>query len=360
MLAGRQKISLKQALLIYITLFFSPSIRFMPSYTAVIAKQCGYLSPIVPFIILVPLIILLNKVFMKHKDKSLIDIYYHSLGKTAGKALLFLYVLWMLLITALYTRYYSERLVTTVFTQTKIDIFILVMMVTIAYVLKSGFVVIARMNEIIFPLISMIFFILAIFMMPNFKINNITPISYLDIIPIVRAGFGISFLWGYLIYILFLSDIINDKENLMRQGMYTLTYLTISSSILVAFVIGIIGYSITAKIPLPFMDAVKIVSFFDIVAKIESVVVIIWILADFILISTFSYIILHLLKSIFNLEDERHFINIFLIILYFLAMLITSSKIELEAFSYTIGIAGNVLLNIIIPYIVLAIALFKK
>lgn len=360
MLADRQKISLRQTLFIYTTIFFSPSIRFMPSYTAVIAKQCGYLAPIVPFFILFSIIVLLNRVFMKHKNKSLIDIYYLSLGKTAGKALLFLYALWIFFITALYIRYYGERLVTTIFTQTKIDIFILIMMAIIALVLRSGFIVIARMNEIICPIISIIFYILAIFMMPNFKINNVTPISYLDIIPILKAGFGITFLWGYLIYILFLSDIVNDKENLMPQGMYALSYLTISSSILIVIVIGIIGYSITAKIPLPFMDAVKIVSLFDIVAKIESIVVIIWILADFILISTFSYIVLHLLKSIFNLKNETPIINILLIILYFLSILITTSKIELEAFSYTLGIFVNILFDIIIPFIVLVIALMKK
>jgi len=360
MLASRGKISLKQALFIYITIFFSPSIRFMPSYTAIIAKQSGYLSPIVPFFILLPIIILLHKAFMKHKDKSLIDIYYFSLGKATGKALLFLYALWILLITALYTRYYGERIVTTVFTQTKINIFILIMMTMIAFILRSGYTVIARMNEIICPLISIIFFILAIFMMPNFKINNITPISYLDIIPIMKAGFGISFLWGYILYIFLLSDIINDKENLMHHGIYVLFYLTLSSAVLIVIIIGTLGYSITAKIPLPFMDAVKIISLFDVVAKIESIVVIIWILSDFILISTFFYIVLHLLKSIFDLKEEKFIINILLVILYFLSMLITTSKIELEAFSYTIGISGNALFAIIIPFIVLIIAIVKK
>jgi len=360
MLSDRQKISIKQALFIYISIFFSPSIRFMPSFTAIIAKESAYLCPLVPFFVLLPIIILMHKAFVKYKDKSLIDIYYLSLGKTTGKALLLLYALWILFITALYTRYYSERLVATIFTQTKIDIFILIMLAMIAYILKSGFVVIARMNEVICIIVNIIFFILAIFMVPNFKIINVTPTSYLDIIPILKAGFGISFLWGYILYIFFLSDIINDKEKLFPYGLYAVSYLSISSLIMIVLVVGTIGYSITAKIPFPFMDAVKLVSLFDIVAKIESIVVIIWILADFVLIATFAYIVLHLLKSIFNLKDGKPIINLLLILLYFLSMLITTSKIELEAFSYTLGVAVNIIFNIFIPIIVLFIALIKR
>ena len=360
MLSDRQKISIKQALFIYISIFFSPSIRFMPSFTAINAKESAYLCPLVPFFVLLPIIILMHKAFVKYKDKSLIDIYFLSLGKTTGKALLLLYALWILFITALYTRYYSERLVATIFTQTKIDIFILIMLAMIAYILKSGFVVIARMNEVICIIVNIIFFILAIFMVPNFKIINVTPTSYLDIIPILKAGFGISFLWGYILYIFFLSDIINDKEKLFPYGLYAVSYLSISSLIMIVLVVGTIGYSITAKIPFPFMDAVKLVSLFDIVAKIESIVVIIWILADFVLIATFSYIVLHLLKSIFGMKDEKPIINLLLIFLYFISMLITTSKIELEAFSYTLGITFNIILNIFMPIIVLVIALIRR
>ncbi|MDD4835213.1 MAG: GerAB/ArcD/ProY family transporter [Lutispora sp.] len=158
MLADKDKISLRQALLVYLILLFSSAVRFIPAYSANIAKQAAYLAPVVSFFAIYPIIFLIYKVFDKYKETSMINIVYLVIGKTAGKILLALYAFWILLLTALFARYYAERLVTSTFVTTKINVFIIVILVIVAISLKKGFVTIARMNEIIFPLVSIAFF----------------------------------------------------------------------------------------------------------------------------------------------------------------------------------------------------------
>jgi len=145
-------------MLVYLIILFSPAVRFIPAYSAHIAKQAAYLAPVVSFLTVYPIMFLIYKVFVKYKETSMINIIYLIIGKTAGKILLALYALWILVLTALFARYYAERLVTSTFVTTKINVFIIVILVIVAISLKKGFITIARMNEIIFPLVNIAFF----------------------------------------------------------------------------------------------------------------------------------------------------------------------------------------------------------
>lgn len=357
---NRGKISLRQTLLLYLTLIFSPSIRFVPTYTAYIAKQASYLMPIAAFLSLIIMFLLLDKTIKKYGDKPITDIINLVIGKTAGKALLIMYALWILLMTALLTRYYGERLVTSIFPDTNINLFIAVMLIIVLIALRSGIITLARMNEIINPIIGIVFFLLILFLLPQIRIRNLVPISYIDIMPVLKSSLGTISLWGYIFYFFLISDEISNKKKLMRLGLYSSLYITFYTIVLLVAVIGSLGTSVTEKSPLSFMSAVKLISVFDILEKIESLVVIVWVLADFVLITTLSHIILKLIKKIFDLKDEKPLINIFILLLYFLALFITVKKFDLERFSSTVANIGDIVFTLIIPPIILLMGLMKK
>lgn len=360
MLANKDKISLRQTLLLYLTLMFSPSIRFVPTYTAHIAKQASFLMPIIALFSLYIMFLLLDKIIKKYNDKPMTTIIILIIGKTAGKILLTAYALWILIMTALFTRYYAERLVTSVFANTNVSIFIAVMLMIVLIALKSGLTALARMNEIINPIIGIVFFLLVIFLLPQVKLRNLMPVSSIDILPVLKSSPGTISLWGYIFFIFLISDEINNKEKLMKQSLYASLYLTFYTIVLLIVVIGSLGPSVTEKSPLPFMSAVKLISVFDILEKIESFAVIVWVLSDFVLIATLSYIALRLMGTIFNLKDEKPLINIFILILYFLALFITVRKFDLERFSSVVANTGDIIFTLIIPPIVLLIGLMKK
>ncbi|HCJ56609.1 MAG TPA: hypothetical protein DHV55_04025 [Clostridiaceae bacterium] len=360
MLENKGKISLRQTLLLYLTLIFSPSIRFVSTYTAHIAKQASYLMPIIALFSLYIMFLLLDKTIKKYNDKPMTTIITLIIGKTAGKILLTVYALWILIMTALFTRYYAERLVTSIFSDTNISIFIAIMLIIVLITLKSGLTILARMNEIINPIIGIVFFLLVIFLLPQVKLKNLMPISYIDILPVLKSSPGTISLWGYIFFIFLISDEISHKENLMKQSLYASLYLAFYTIVLLIVVIGSLGSSVTEKSPLPFMSAVKLISVFDILEKIESFAVIVWVLSDFVLIATLSYITLRLIGTIFNLKDEKPLLNIFILVLYLLALLITVRKFDLERFSYTVANIGDIALTLIIPPIILLIGLMKK
>lgn len=359
MTADKERISMKQAIFLFLTITFSPAIRLIPAFGASEAKQAAWLAPLVSCIALALLVILLQRM-VKNKSGSFMEIIYDVAGTVMGKILIMLYLIWVTILLAMYVRYYAERIVSTIFPDTSISVFIIAMLVFVAYVLHDGIVSIARMNEIIFPVIVVIFFILGLFILPKVEVDNLLPVSSLDILPVLKASTGLTAIWVYLLFLFFIGDKIKHKEKTKKAGIQAAVFLLIANFVLLAMTIGTLGYSVAERLPLPFMITVKQISVFEILQKIESVVVTLWIASDFIIITVFAYIALQMMKSLFKLSETKPLINIYLVLIYFLTLYLAKSIFELEDFSRIVAIPVNILLGFIMPFIIFAVAKVRR
>ncbi|AKL96012.1 spore germination protein KB [Clostridium aceticum] len=360
MLAGREQISIRQAMFLFLTITFSPAIRLIATYTSQVAKEASWLSPLVSLMIFIPVVLMMQSVYKNYKDISYMEVMNHILGRIMGKIVLVIYMLWTTAIIALYTRYYSERIVSSIFPNVNMSIFIIVMILLVALVLRTGITVIARMNEIILPIIVFIFFALILFTFPSIDVKNLMPVSSDSIWPIAKASMSINAILSYFFIVFFISDKISSKENIKKVGIQTIIFLTITNTILIVSTVGSLGYSITQRIPLPFLIVVKQISLFDILQKLEPVVVVMWISSDFVIIVVFTYIVLQMIKSLFNLSDTKPLINIFLIFIYIFSLYICNSRFELEQFSAKVFTPVNVVLFIILPFLIFAVGKIRK
>lgn len=360
MLADRNKFSIRQAMLLFITMSFSPVVRLVPGYSAQAAKQVGWLTPIPALIVFGLFIWILQKTFQKHNNASYSDIIYKVLGKPVGKLVILIYFLWITCIVSLYIRYYGERLVRSIYPNINMSIFIVVMLLMISYFLRDDFSIIARMNEVLLPFIVIIFGILTLLLFPDVEVTNLTPFCYKDIIPIMKGSLGVMAVWCYIFVILFLGDKINNKEQIQSSGWRTLGLSFISALMLNLTDIGSLGYSVVQRLPLPFFVATKQISLFNTLEKIESFAVAVWIASDFIIITVLVYVAMHLFQSLFNLKDSKPFINIFLVLSYIFTLYISNGKFELEAFSAQLFTPINCILFIALPMLIFLIGKIRK
>ncbi|MGE5679144.1 MAG: GerAB/ArcD/ProY family transporter, partial [Pseudomonadota bacterium] len=270
------------------------------------------------------------------------------------------YMLWAIWLSALYTRYYAERLTSSIYTTVSNNIIILFTLIPIAYMLRSGFTVIARMSEVLLPFIGGMLVLLSVFLLPSIRTDNVLPVSISDVIPMFKASLSTTSILAYLFLLFFLSDKIVNMKSLKTFG-YIATYINISSVVLVNFItIGVLGYSVTQRAPLPVLITVKQVSLLDTIENIEAIIIAIWIFADFTLISTMLVVALNLLKSLFRLSDTKPLINILVILVYFLSLGISSDKFELEEFSNVLLIPINITLGYVFPLILFLTNVVKQ
>ncbi len=357
MKASKDKISVKQLLFVFTVIVSSPATRFLPKYAAAKAAQAGWVSPIVSVIPFIGLILIIDSLMKKYEGQSMSGVIENIMGKYLGKLVLVIYLLWAILLAALFTRYYVERLTSSIYPNINNNVLILLTLIPIAYILRSGFTVIARMCEILLPAML---FMMAIFLLARIRPDNVTPVYFNDIIPIVKASFGSTAILSYLFLLFFIGDRVVNMKSFRFFG-YVATYINISSLMLVIFIaIGVLGNSVVQRAPMPVLVTVKQVSLMDTIENIEAIIIAIWIFADFALISSLFVVPLNLVKSIFKLSDAKPLINIYAILLYFLAMGLSSNKFELEEFSNYLIVPLNITLGYGFPLILFVLSKLKR
>lgn len=360
MKTAKDKISVRQLFFVFTIIVSSPTTRYLPKYSATKAEQAGWLSPIVSALPFIMLILIIDYLLNKFEGQSMSEIINSVLGKYLGKLIEVLYLLWALLLTAMYLRYYAERLTNTIYSNINNEVLILLTLIPIAYMLRSGFTVIARMSEILLPFIGTALVILSVFLLPKVRADNLLPVYFNDIVPIIKGSISTTAILAYVFLMFFLSDKVVNLKSLRKFG-YITTFVNIISIAAVTFiVIGVLGSSTVKRSPLPVLVSVKQISILDTIENIDAIVIAMWIFADFTLVSAMLVITLNLIKSVFKLSYTNPLINMLSILIYFLSMGISISRFELEAFSNSALTWINLVMGYGFPFVLFVLSMFKK
>lgn len=360
MLADSKKISMRQVVYLFLIIVFSPAVRLIPSYGAARAEQAGWLSPIPAMALFALLVLVWHSICKKPSNESLMDIYCSITGKIPGIILSAIHFAWLTLLTALYVRYSSIRLVVSIYPNVSLNIFSISLLAVISYTLRFGLPTLARLGETVHPIIAGAFVILFLMVLPKMKYEFLLPITTRSIFPVLKGSAAMLGIVAYFSFLFILGDRINNKEAVRKTGLQTSAFLLISFIALFIMTIGSFSYSIVARTQLPFLIAVKEISLFKTLEKIESIVVAFWVASDFILISTFTLCALHILKWLFKLTDTKPLITIYLLLLYITSNCLAENLFELKRLSEVFFLPGNIILGFGVPFLVFIIGKIRR
>jgi spore germination protein KB len=357
---SNQKITLLQALLIFAVMRHTASMRYIPSTTTDTAHQAAWLTIIVSMVIYIPFFLMLFGVVKKFEGNSLHDIFCKVFGNFIGKSLCVLYMLWLFILLGLYLRYSGGNLVTTVFVGTDEKLIMFLAVLIIGIMLRWGIQVISRMNKIIFVLMVAQFVIILFFLFLHFRPDFVTPVSTLDIVPVIKSSVYPLTLLAYLTPLFVFNDqIVYDKKN-RNKLLFIAGYITIKDILMMLALIGMLGWQLISKLRLPFFSAVENISLFNSSAGIESLFMSIWILAEFISISFFTYCISRLLKSMFGLKSDAPLLTPLLGFALFFAAYFSSDIFQLTKFSKYVAPYLNLFFGLAIPVILFITGKIRK
>lgn len=360
MLADNKKISVRQAIFLFLISVFSPAIRLVPTYSAQKAKQAAWLTPLPAIAAFSLLVLVWSAIYKRYEGKSLMDVYSDIMGKITGVLLSVIYLIWLILLTALYVRYSSIRLVVSIYPNVSMNIFSFSLLAVIAYTLRHGLTTLARLGEILHPALAGTFILLVLLILPSLKPELLIPVSYRSILPVMEGSISIIGLVAYFSFLFILGDRINNKEAIRRIGLRTSVFLVIVLTALLVVTIGSLSSSVVARTQLPFLISVKEISLFNTLEKIESVVVAVWISSDFVLISVFTLCALNILKSLFSLPNIQPLISIYLLLIYILSGYLASNLFELQTLSDVLFLPGNIVLGFVFPILIFIIGKIRK
>lgn len=352
------KITTLQAVLLFLIMVYSATMRAIPGYTINEAGQAAWLTPAVSILFFIMLVMIVKQFVTKYPNQSFADVTSKIMGRPLGKIIIVAYILWFLILLSLYVRFFDERLLSSIYPKADIKLFIIILLIVVGVVLRSGIVVLARMNKLIFAVVILQFTTIVLLMIKNVELCHLTPISQLDIVPVFKGTVGVMGIWVYFFFIFMISDKIMTSKDMHKNSVFSIIFSFVVSTVVIILVLGVFGMETVVQIPLPFLIAIKNIS--KEYSGLESLFISLWILADFIAISLFAYIIIRLLKSLFGLKDPMPLLSILLIFTFFLSLFLCNEVFELQAFSEKLGLPMNVIMGLVLPFIIFVTGKIRK
>lgn len=354
------KITLFEALLIYMLALYSPFVRYVAGASIYGAHQAGWLVFLCSLIVYIPLIYILYKITKKFEGQSLHDIFCKIMGKLIGKVLCILYIVWMLVLLGLYIKYAAEKVVTSSFVGTDINLIMFLLVATVGVMLRWGLSVLSRMNKMIYAMVLIQFIIIIVLLLSNFNGENVTPISTLDIQPVLGSIVYPLTVTAYITPMFIFNDQIKYDKKSLGQFAYTTIFLTVAATLIVMSVLEIFGYRVAEKLTFPLLTAVENMAIMGATSGLDSLFISIWMVAEYITVSFFAYGIVRLLKNLFNLKNEVPVLTAVLGFGLFFAIYICTDVFELILFSREVSPYFNISLFIGVPFILFIIAKVRK
>ena len=357
----KQKITLFGAILLFIAATYTPNIRYVSKIVIKYAHQAAWLVPVAALVLYIPLCYLIYRLSKAFENKSLHDMFCQVFGKAVGKALSVVLLLWSMVLLGLYIKYTGEKLVSSVYVGTDINLLTFLLVILVGFILRWGIKVMVRLNKFIYIIGVLHYFLINVaVLIINFSVENITPVSTLDIDPVLTSVPYAMTICVYMTCLLVFNDQI--EYNKKRAGIFSFAvgFHTFAHVFILLAILGMFGYELANKTSYPFLMAVENLQFGNGSAGLESLFISALMLYEFVIVSFMTYVIVRLIRDIFGLTREVPVLTAVLGFGYFFSIFLCNNVFELVEFSEYVATPANLILWFGLPLLLFATAKIRK
>lgn len=346
--------------MIYLLGSITSIIRLIPNYVSRYAGYAGWIAPIYSGILLLGIVWVIQKIYKQYPTQSFDEILTDIFGKALSRIILSLYAIWLFLTCSTYLRYYTERFQGSIIKYTTTEVLLIAMLILIAIGFWYGIKSIGRLAELTYPITVFFMLLIVILSIPRMRVENFLPISYLDLIPTMKGSLASSASMGYLIMIFFLADQLKKKDEFGKRGGKAVLFQTIFTTVITFSSIAVNGSSVCTRVSIPFYVLAKQLKVFGVLERFEPILVVVWMISDFVLISVMLYIVMKILGCLLHLKSTKFLSVPILILLYYLSVYLSDSKFELESVFESIGMPVIFVFAYLMPVLALLIGKLRK
>lgn len=262
----------------------SPLMRVLPRATVMIAGKGAWLSVIPAFGGLIALTALMNALRRRTRPgEGMANVILRVFGPIFGRLLLVLYGVWFLFYAGFILRSGAERLAATVYQQSELDPFIVVMLILCLIAALGTLRATARTAVLLRASLLAALALVSFFALSNVSYKNLLPLRLRDAPRIAVGSLPILTVGGVAALFSFLNGYVEPAERPTKWVAGPLAIFSAAACLLSFEAVGTFGAQLTAKLSYPFFTMIRDVSLFGVAQRIEALVIAVWVFADFIL-----------------------------------------------------------------------------
>lgn len=278
----REKISSDQFLALTFVALLSPIVRRIPRSLIMLSGGASWLSVLFALPVCMAVFLLVRRCLCS--GRGLGELLTLSLGKYPGRALLVLTSLWLSFYCGFLLHSAAHRLVSTIYTRSSPAPFIIISAALCLAAAAGPFRALGRMAMLFRPILLAVLALVFIFAFGDWEIRGVLPLTPRDLMPVSESAVSIINTFSLIVYMCFLAG---QTRSGARRGRFALwcVLLLLITELMCLSCLGIFGTELSLKLNYPFFMLVRDISIFDSLARIEALVIVLWTLADFTLIS---------------------------------------------------------------------------
>ncbi|ANS74465.1 spore gernimation protein [Paenibacillus yonginensis] len=349
----------RQLFVLTFGLVVGTSILVTPSGLAHTAREDAWIASLVSLSINVLTVLLYIGILRLYPGRTLFQIHEDVLGKILGKLVNLLYLFYFLILTGTLLGNLGFFLSSEMMPETPIEAIQIIFLVAAIVCARKGIIILARVSELMFPWIVLLFLILASSLIPQIHWNHIKPVLEDGWMPVFKAGFHSSMFEETVVLMTFIS-MVNGKRNQERTFVLGTAGGGLVLSIIVLLSVLVLGIEQTENSTFPAFALAKTINVGNFFQRVEGILITIWILTFFIKISLLFLSMLDGLKAMFGLKERKLFIYPLAILFIVVAWNTYTNTVYVGNIIQKVW-AGYAMLHLLaIPLIVCLVGLVRK
>lgn len=300
-------LSRRQMLALMFVAMLSPFLRLIPRQVALFAGRTAWVAPLLAFFPLLALAAVLEKLLKAAPKHGLGEASCQILGGGVGKAALVVWSVWLCFHGGFILRSGADRFIGTIFPDSDAWIFVGVMAVLVLIAGLGSVKTLARSAEIFRPLLAVVLLAVVLLALPEVHWEYELPVMPADVLPSCLGGIMMAdTVCVVLVLAAFLAGYESSDTPRLRSFGGFLVLTCVLASAICAVVVGVCGVTLTTQLSHPFFSMVRDITVFQTVQRFEALVVGLWVLPDFVLVTMELLIAADNLMLVFGGEKIEH------------------------------------------------------
>ena len=346
--------------LIFVSLL-SPMIRVLPTAAVMLGGRASWLSPL-PALAAGAALTGLYTLLLKNAPAGmgLQEAAEQGLGPVGGRVFGVVTALWLGLYGGFLARSAAERLLSTVYPNGNPPIFVIVLLAAAALTAAGLTKSLARTAEVLMPLLLAIVAVVLLSAAPEVSPANLLPVTYRDWRDILYGAvpiFNVAAAFGYFLFLR--GRVVRDGEQRPNRFPWLILLLAVAFGV-TFFTLGTLGTNLSITMENAFFMVIRNIRVFGVIERAEAVVVAVWIVTDFIFLSSVLMIAAEIWKTVAGVKRRTFFVLPCAALSGAAAFLIAPDAFALLKWSEFLIPAINLAFTVILIPLALAVGKIRK
>lgn len=293
-------LSRRQLLILGWVALLSPVIRQLPRTAVHMGGRGSWLSPLFALPLLLLYAWLLHGLLKSRGEREgLQHQICKALGRGPGKLLLLAFTGWVIFYMGFVLRAGADRFIAAVYPNSRPTVFILILAGLGLMAGLGRLKVLSRCAEVVQPLLIFSLLLIIVSALPNMEKANLLPLHRDDIRSALMGALPVANTLCFTVYAAFLEHRV-EAGSVGRSLLFPL-----SGALFLVFLLGFVttgcfGAELTGAMRHPFFVLIRDVRLFNLLERVEAVIIVQWVLTDFVLVALFCHVAASNLCFIFN------------------------------------------------------------